>query len=320
MSEMSQKESQQAHGKNDATAGPAKVSGLGALLRSERENRGLSHEQLAQITRLRKAFLEALENEEWENLPPSVFVKGFIRSYAKALGLDEGKLLDLYKSVVPDDVAPPIPILVPKKPRKKIPYVLALCLIALAIAIYLFIGRPSPEQGPVQSEKGLPEQIQEEPTKEETQPVVQEKAQEAVSKKQEKTVEVAPPRVGLAEIEVPESEPEEKESTSYPTDADLFTPSETVPSGSTDWLVLTGIVHLRTWIRIYIDDEAPKEYILQPGSRPQWKAEKGFYVLLGNAAGMDFEFDGKDIKELGELGQVVSLRLPEGFDRVIAEE
>ena len=93
-----------------------------------------------------------------------------------------------------------------------------------------------------------------------------------------------------------------------------------MPSGSTDWLVLTGIVHLRTWIRIYIDDEAPKEYILQPGSRPQWKAEKGFYVLLGNAAGMDFEFDGKDIKELGELGQVVSLRLPEGFDRVIAEE
>lgn len=168
------KESQQAHGKEDATAGPTKVSGLGALLRSERENRGLSHEQVAQITRLRKRFLEALENEEWENLPPSVFVKGFIKSYAKALGLDEGKLLDLYKSTVPDNVAPPIPILVPKKPRKKIPLVLALCLIALSIAIYLFIDRPSPEQSRVQSEEGLPAQIQEEPTKEETQPVLQE--------------------------------------------------------------------------------------------------------------------------------------------------
>jgi hypothetical protein len=80
------------------------------------------------------------------------------------------------------------------------------------------------------------------------------------------------------------------------------------------------MVHLRTWIRIYIDDEAPKEYILQPGSRPQWKARRGFYVLLGNAAGMDFEFDGKEIKDIGELGQVVSLRLPEGFEREIAEE
>ena len=320
MSETSLKESQQADGKNDATAGPTKVSGLGALLRSERENRGLSHEQLAQITRLRKRFLEALENEEWENLPPSVFVKGFIRSYAKALGLDEGKLLDLYKSTVPQDVAPPIPILVPKKPGKKIPLVLALCLIALAIAVYLFVGRPSPEQSTVKPEEGLPAQIQEEPTQEETQPVVQGKTQEELSKKQEETLEVAPPRVGLAEMDTPESEPQKKESTSTPTDEDLFTPAESDTSGTADWRVLTGIVHLRTWIRIYIDDEAPKEYILQPGSRPQWKAKKGFYVLLGNAAGMDFEFDGKDIKDIGELGQVVSLRLPESFDRVIAEE
>jgi cytoskeletal protein RodZ len=320
MSEMSLKESQQAHGKEDATAGPTKVSGLGALLRSERENRGLSHEQVAQITRLRKPFLEALENEEWENLPPSVFVKGFIKSYAKALGLDEGKLLDLYKSTLPDEVEPPIPILIPKKPRKKIPFVLALCLIALSIAIYLFIGRPSPEQSTVQSEEGLPAQIQEEPTKEETRPVLQENTQEELLKKQEETVEVAPPRVGVAEMEIPDSQPQKKESTSDPTDEDFFAPSEADPSGTADWRVLTGIVHLRTWIRIYIDDEAPKEYILQPGSRPQWKAKKGFYVLLGNAAGMDFEFDGKDIKDIGELGQVVSLRLPEGFDRVIAEE
>ncbi len=43
-------------------------------------------------------------------------------------------------------------------------------------------------------------------------------------------------------------------------------------------------------------------------------------MLVGNAAGMDFEFDGKEIKDMGELGQVVSLRLPEGFERLIPEE
>ena len=75
MSEMSPKESQQAQGKNEAT-GPPKVSGLGALLKNERENRGLSYEQLAQITRLRKHFLEAMENEAWQDLPPSVLLKG----------------------------------------------------------------------------------------------------------------------------------------------------------------------------------------------------------------------------------------------------
>ena len=320
MSEMSQKKSQQADGENEATGEPMKVSGLGALLRSERENRGFSHEQLAQITRLRKPFLEALENEEWHNLPPSVFVKGFIRSYAKALGLDEGKLLDLYKSTVPDDVAPPTPIMVPKKPRRRVALVLALCVSALAIALYLLIGRPSPEQTTVQTEKGVPAQIQEEPAKVETQPVVQGKAQRELLKKQEETIEVAPPRVGPAEMDIPESGPQEQEATEYPSDEDLLTLSRAEPSGTADWRVLTGIVHLRTWIRIYIDDEAPKEYILQPGSRPQWKARRGFYVLLGNAAGMDFEFDGKDIKDIGELGQVVSLRLPEGFEREISEE
>jgi cytoskeletal protein RodZ len=237
MSEISLQESQQPHAKNDATGKPTEISGLGALLRSERENRGLSHEQLAQITRLRKRFLEALENEEWENLPPSVFVKGFIRSYAKALGLDEGKLLDLYKSTVPDDVAPSIPILVPKKPKNKIPLVLASCLIALAIAVYFFIGRPSPEQGTLQSEEGLPAQIQEGPTKEKTQPVLQEKTDEELVQKQEETVEVAPPHVGIAEMDIPESKPQEKETTSYPTDEELPTPSETDLSGSSPfWL------------------------------------------------------------------------------------
>ncbi len=320
MPEMSQKESQQAREKNEAMAGPEKVTGLGALLRNERENRGLSHEQLSQVTRLRRHFLEALENEEWQNLPPSVFVKGFIRSYAKALGLDEDKLLDLYKNAVPEEVAPPIPIIEPKKPRRRLALVLALCLGALAIAVYLWVGRPLPEQSTVQTEKGLPAEIQEEPAKEEAKPVVQEMEQRESLKKQEKSVEGATPSVGLAEMDIPQSEPEEKEPTKYPTDEDLLTPSRAEPSGTPEWRVLTGIVHLRTWIRIYIDDEAPKEYILQPGSRPQWKARRGFYVLLGNAAGMDFEFDGKDIKDIGELGQVVSLRLPESFEREISEE
>ena len=319
MSEMSQKESQQVPGKDEAI-GPGKVSGLGALLKNEREKRGFSYEQLAQITRLRKHFLEAMENEEWESLPPSVFVKGFIRSYAKALGLEEEKLLDLYKSVVPEDVAPPTPIIEPKKPKRGIIIVLALFLGALALTLYLWMGRPLTEQTTEPTEKGVGGQVQEEPIQEEAPPVVQEGEQEGVSKKQEEIVSIPEPSVEVAQVDVPESVPEEEAPTEYPTDEDLLVPATTEPSGATDWRILTGMVHLRTWIRIYIDDEAPKEYILQPGSRPQWKARKGFYVLLGNAAGMDFEFDGKEIKDLGELGQVVSLRLPKGFERKIAEE
>ena len=39
-----------------------------------------------------------------------------------------------------------------------------------------------------------------------------------------------------------------------------------------------------------IDGQEPKEYIFQSGARPQWKAREGFDILVGNAAGAEFEF------------------------------
>ncbi|MBW1998500.1 MAG: DUF4115 domain-containing protein, partial [Deltaproteobacteria bacterium] len=85
------------------------------------------------------------------------------------------------------------------------------------------------------------------------------------------------------------------------------------PGTSTETLTLTGIVKDKTWVRICVDDEDPKEYIFKPGSRPQWQAKHGFYILVGNAAGIDFNFNGKIIENLGEIGRVKRLRLPKEF-------
>jgi cytoskeleton protein RodZ len=71
---------------------------------------------------------------------------------------------------------------------------------------------------------------------------------------------------------------------------------------------------LRTYIRIYVDDNPPKEYIFQPGSRPQWIAEKGFDILVGNAGGIEFDFNGERITDLGEIGKVIRISFPEGFE------
>ena len=318
MSDMNQKESQQGDATNEAM-GPQKVSGLGAVLKNEREKRGLSYEQVAQITRLRRHFLEALENEEWHSLPPSVFVKGFIRSYAKALGMEEGKLLDLYKSAVPDDIAPPAPITGPKKSRKGIILVLVLLLGTLAVTLYLWMGRPSSEQASVQTRNALPSEIAEE-TKESPQPVVPKGEKQDSVNEQEVSAHPSKSAVEQVEMDILEPLPEENESGEYPNDEDLFIASTTESTATTGLFVLAGIVHLRTWIRIYIDDEAPKEYILQPGSSPRWRAREGFYVVVGNAAGIDFDFNGKKIVDLGGLGQKVSLRLPENFEREIYED
>ena len=95
--------------------GHRKVSGIGALLKNEREKKGLSQEQIVDVIRLRKHYVEALESEDWDMLPPPVFVRGFIRSYAQLLGLDEKEAIELYERATPVTSSPPKPLVKPSK-------------------------------------------------------------------------------------------------------------------------------------------------------------------------------------------------------------
>ncbi|MEO8538984.1 MAG: helix-turn-helix transcriptional regulator [bacterium] len=70
------------------------MAGIGEALRSTRERRGLSIEEVARDTRISPRFLEALEAEQFDELPAPVYVRGFIRSYASYLKLEPQPLLD----------------------------------------------------------------------------------------------------------------------------------------------------------------------------------------------------------------------------------
>jgi cytoskeletal protein RodZ len=69
---------------------------FGEHLRRERELRGVSLEEIAAATRISTRFLEALEKEQWERLPGGAFNRGFIRSIARFLGIDEEGLVAEY--------------------------------------------------------------------------------------------------------------------------------------------------------------------------------------------------------------------------------
>ena len=69
------------------------MDSLGGYFREEREAQGLTFEQLATSTRIRESYLQALEDGHFNLLPEKVFVKGFVRAYAQALGLDEEEAL-----------------------------------------------------------------------------------------------------------------------------------------------------------------------------------------------------------------------------------
>lgn len=70
------------------------MAGIGEALRSTRERRGLSIDEVARDTRISPRFLEALESEQFDELPAPVYVRGFIRSYAGYLRLEPQPLLD----------------------------------------------------------------------------------------------------------------------------------------------------------------------------------------------------------------------------------
>jgi cytoskeleton protein RodZ len=69
---------------------------FGEHLKREREMRGVSLEEIALATRIAPRFLAALESEQWEKLPGGVFNRGFIRSIAHYLGLDEDSMVAEY--------------------------------------------------------------------------------------------------------------------------------------------------------------------------------------------------------------------------------
>ena len=80
-------------------------------------------------------------------------------------------------------------------------------------------------------------------------------------------------------------------------------------------LVLKAKVKERTWIRVFVDNKEPKDYVFQPGSTPEWKAEKGFELLIGNAGGVELGLEGTEMKTHGKKGQVIRLNIPEGYER-----
>jgi hypothetical protein len=66
------------------------------LLRAARERRSMTIEDIARVTRIPDHSLRRLEAGEFEDLPGDVFVRGFLRSYARCVGLDPGDVLRRY--------------------------------------------------------------------------------------------------------------------------------------------------------------------------------------------------------------------------------
>ncbi|MBU4484869.1 helix-turn-helix domain-containing protein [bacterium] len=65
---------------------------LGQYLKKQRELRGVTLNQIADITKINPTWLNAIEKDAFDTMPGFVFAKGFVKSYAKCIGLDVGEV------------------------------------------------------------------------------------------------------------------------------------------------------------------------------------------------------------------------------------
>ncbi|MEW7984187.1 MAG: helix-turn-helix domain-containing protein [Candidatus Thiodiazotropha sp.] len=87
--------------KNDTEMTPEVVIGPGTQLRKARERQGLDQAKMAAQLHLSQAMIAALESDDYDNLPGPVFVQGYLRKYARLLGVNEGAVIEAYKSLLP---------------------------------------------------------------------------------------------------------------------------------------------------------------------------------------------------------------------------
>ena len=141
------------------------LEGVGRRLQREREARGISLEQIAEQTRISERHLELIEQDKFSELPARTYAYGFSRSYARALGMDEGEIVNDLRAELDNTLAGRpryTPAFEPGDPAKAPPrgvvWASTIAVLLLAIGSYVFYGRfiaPGADPAPLVSEESL---------------------------------------------------------------------------------------------------------------------------------------------------------------------
>jgi cytoskeletal protein RodZ len=300
------------------------MESVGEFFRQVRETKGLTVDEVASKTRIRSDFVKALEEGNFAKLPDQVFARGFVRSYARSLGLDEedaihrfvqsagafyekqGERERLRQRQIEEERRR-------KANRKAVG-------IAIAIAIITLIFLLSREQSATVVRRSTVDQP---PPVKKTMPFAKE-GREAASKQDGelpppissmgKPLEAPPPAKAAPDKPASASvaraplalEPSAVSAISSPgSDGPLAGLSVDGPTGSDGPLVLDLEATELSWVVVQVDAGSPQEALLRPGEKAQWKAQDQFSVTLGNAGGVKAELNGKPQKPFGPSGKVV---------------
>jgi cytoskeleton protein RodZ len=267
------------------TADKADPRSLGQTFAAERERQGLARADVAQRLHMSAYQIEAIETGDYSRLPRGTFLRGFVRNYAKVLGLAAEALLPLLDESGPHDSKPGIVVPTqnirfdPIGDRLSNPYVKAAVLAVVAIAMafaamywWLFI-KPTP-----------PGAAARKPVPEVTPAAAASTPREVVAERKPPVIAAAAPEAVKAEAAKPEAARPEPRKTEM---------AKAAPEGS----VLKFRFKGSSWVEIR---DGRGRLLLSklnpPGSEAEVSGRPPFNVIVGNAPEVqlfynDHEFD-----------------------------
>jgi cytoskeleton protein RodZ len=283
------------------------MSELGEKLREAREEQGLSLEDVEESTHIRRELLEALENGDYARLPEPVYVRGFVRGYVGALGLDPEPFLALVPRAGNERRRPqqlvldrPLqqPLSRPRALRRLLLGLLAVLMIAALVwwfvsTHYLHLDPLAPLGDSSLRSTGVPTATTFAPT----------------ATPLEASPSSTPPAV--VETGSGNASPITRSPTPSPTLTATASPSPSATPTATSTPSLGVEVRMRvdavTWIRVTVDGQGPVETLLEVGDDQVWQGNETIDLTIGNAGGAYLTVNGEELGYLGEDGEVVAI-------------
>jgi len=292
---------------------------FGEKLKMEREKRKITLDQISSSTKIGTRMLQALEEDKFNQLPGGIFNKGFVRAYARFVGLDEDQTVAEYLQASGD--APPVPTEIEARedqvrehaekvsrleaisdsPSRPLPWGLfAALLLAVALALSLWSHhqrereRQSVQPTPTTAEAQLPAT--------QSSSGVSGGVSTGVSAKDKDKTAVSPtsgsPTTALPTNSSPAGGSAPSVAPKTPQDV-----SAAAPAAPEEFTVLIQ-AREESWVSITGDGTRLPSEILAAGSERAIQGRKEIVVKVGNAGGVGFRFNGKKIDTGGESGEV----------------
>jgi cytoskeleton protein RodZ len=284
---------------------------FGEKLKLEREKRKITLEQISSSTKIGTRMLQALEEDKFNQLPGGIFNKGFVRAYARCLGLDEDQTVADYLEASGD--APPVSteIVAPDNDgreneenlrrleastgasARQLPWGwFAAVLLVVALALSFWSHRRREHQRPsVPSTATTPA----------TQSPVAPPSAGASGKNTNK--DIANGAASATSASPTTGSPAGRSATSAvsKTSQDLTPATPAAAPGE-----FTVVIQAReeSWISITADGKAISSELLPAGSERAVRGRKEIMVKAGNAGGVDFRFNGQKLDIGGAFGEV----------------